>query len=366
MIILGDKIHLRLDVVLSIIIPDMLVLIDEYLNAITTRSIITKTDSNAASTSLNEQRLKPIEERWNKTTTKRGHGYYSKTPQQSVFHDLVSSLLLSRNDVNVGLRLPNLTPNWLNVAIGLILSTGNEAGGHYELLPSSLNYNCALLDVIKTFIEEWFSSTLTQTNNPRSTKISFSLPTDILLDTSQQSAYILEKILIPLLPCQLIVNKIYSCNTCKKKVKIKATITSIPINIHQNGLHLNNDINSFFGRNPSDILCKSCRKPTTRHIHVKEFPSVLIIHIDESPKDIKYRKPPDFVSLNSYADWCALGFPSSTMYELVCFNSIVQSGGIDSMVRVTKTKKSWSTSINKRVIGNGDLLKRLFAHSSKC
>ncbi|CAF3777950.1 unnamed protein product [Rotaria sordida] len=311
---ISGQIYLRLDVLLSIIIPDMLVLIDEYSNVITTRFMITQIDSNNSSTLLDERRLKPIEERWRKIISKRGRGYYSRAPQQLVFADLVSLLLLSRNDVNADLKLPYLTPNWLNVAIGLLLSTGNETGGRYELSSSSLNHNCPLLDVVKTFIEEWFSSTLTQTNNPRSTTISFSLPKDMLLDSFQQSTFILEKILTPLLPCHLVVNKIYS-------------------------------------------------KPTTRHIDITEFPSVLIVHINESPIDIKYRKPPDFVSLNSFADWRALGFPSSAMYNLVCFNSIIRSGGNDLMVRVTKVKKSWSTSINKRVIGNSDLLKRLFAHS---
>ncbi|CAF4999893.1 unnamed protein product, partial [Rotaria sp. Silwood1] len=361
---LGGQIYLRLDVLLSIIIPDMLVLIDEYSNAVMTHFMISQIDSNNSSTLLDERRLKPIEERWGKIVSKRGRGYYSKAPQQSVFADLVSLLLLSRNDVNVDLKLPNLTPNWLNVAIGLLLSTGNETGGRYELSSSSLNHNCPLLDIVNTFIEEWSSSTLTQTNNPRSTTISFSLPTDMLPNSfQQQSTFILEKILTPLLPCHLVVNKIYSCSNCEKKMKIKNTITSIPINIHRTGLHLNNDINSFFERSPSDILCTSCSKPTTRHIDVTEFPSVLIVHINESPIDIKYRKPPDFVSLNPFADWRALGFPSSAMYNLVCFNSIMRSAGNDLMVRVTKIKKSWSTSINKRVIGNGDLLKRLFAHS---
>ncbi|CAF4455530.1 unnamed protein product [Rotaria sp. Silwood2] len=245
-----------------------LVLIDEYSNVIMTHFMITKIDSNNSSTLLDERRLKPIEERWRKTISKRVRGYYSKAPQQSVFADLVSLLLLSRNDVNADLKLPNLTPNWLSVAI-----------------------------------EEWFSSRLTQTNNPRSTTISFSLPTTMLVDSFQQSTFILEKILIPLLPCHLVVNKIYSCST------------------------------------------------------------LLIIHINEPPINIKYRKPPDFVSLNSFADWRAIGCPSSAMYDSVCFNSIIRSGGNDLMVRVTKIKKSWSTSINKRVIGNGDLLKRLFAHS---
>jgi len=344
----------------------MLILIDEYLNAIMTHSMITQKDLNNESILLDEQRLKPLEEHWREAISKRGRGYYSNGPQQSVVADFVSVLLLNRHDVNADLKLPNLTPTWLSVAIGLLLSTGNGTGDRYELSSSSsLNHNFPLLDVIKTFIEEWLRSTLTRTNNPRSTTISFSLPTDMLLDSSQQSTFILEKILLPLLPCQLVVNKIYSCNACEKKMTIKTTITSIPINIHRNGLHLDNDINAFFGRSPSDILCTFCNKPTTRHIVVTEFPSVLIIHINESPVNIKHRQPPDLLSLISFSDWRALGFPSSAMYDMVGFNSIIRSGGNDLMVRVTKIKKSWSTSINKRLIGNGDLLRRLFAHSRK-
>ncbi|CAF5126582.1 unnamed protein product, partial [Rotaria sp. Silwood1] len=110
---LGGQIYLRLDVLLSIIIPDMLVLIDEYSNAVMTHFMISQIDSNNSSTLLDERRLKPIEERWGKIVSKRGRGYYSKAPQQSVFADLVSLLLLSRNDVNVDLKLPNLRRNWL-------------------------------------------------------------------------------------------------------------------------------------------------------------------------------------------------------------------------------------------------------------
>jgi hypothetical protein len=78
---------------------------------------------------------------------------------------------------------------------------------------------------------------------------------------------------------------------------------------------------------------------------------------------VKYRKPPSFISLNSFSDWRAVAFLSSAIYHLVSFSSIIQSGGNDLMVRATKVKKSWSTSINKRVIGEGDVLKRLYGHS---
>ena len=41
------------------------------------------------------------------------------------------------------------------------------------------------------------------------------------------------------------------------------------------------------------------------------------------------------------------------------------SGTIDLMIRITKIKKSWSTSVNKKMIGEGDQFKRLFANSCK-
>ena len=36
------------------------------------------------------------------------------------------------------------------------------------------------------------------------------------------------------------------------------------------------------------------------------------------------------------------------------------------MVRVTKIKESWFINVNKRLIGEGEQLKRLYAHSRKC
>jgi hypothetical protein len=356
---------MRLDVFLSIIIPDMLVLVDEYSNALMSYSVTTQIDSNDSLTLLDERRLKPIEERWRKTVSKRGRGYYSKPPEQSTFTNLVASLVLNRNDINAHLKLPNLSPNWLNVAIGLLLSVGYETGGHYEVSPLLSDDDRALIDIIKTFLDDWFNSILTQTNSCRSTTINFSLPADVLSDICQQSTFILEKILIPLLPCNLIVNKIYSCNTCEKKVKMKTTITSIPIDSQRSGLHLEQDINAFFGESLSDILCTFCNKPTIRKIDILEFPSTLIIYINESSKNVKYRKPPDFISLNPFSDWRALGFPSSAIYTLVSFNSIIRSGANDLMVRVARIKKSWSTSVNKRLIGEGDVLKRLYGHSRK-
>lgn len=56
---------------------------------------------------------------------------------------------------------------------------------------------------------------------------------------------------------------------------------------------------------------------------------------------------------------------TATIYDLVSFSSVVESGGNEIMVRITKVKKSWLTSIHKRTIGEGEELRRLYAHSRK-
>jgi hypothetical protein len=69
--------------------------------------------------------------------------------------------------------------------------------GYYEVPSLLCDNNCTLIHIIKTLLEEWFSSTL----------INFSLSINVLIDICQQSTFILENILIPLLLCNLIVNK---------------------------------------------------------------------------------------------------------------------------------------------------------------
>jgi len=176
----------------------MLIMIDEYSNSLLSYCTKSQDDSNNNdSLTLDERRLKPIQEQWRQTTSKRGHGHYTKGPEQPVFTDLVSSLLVSRSNVNINLKLPSLSPEWLSIAIGLLLSTGNTAGSR-RFIPSSSSNASPLLDIILTFIDDWLRSTSNNTGNTRSTTINFSLPTVVSNDLSQRSTFILEHILIPL------------------------------------------------------------------------------------------------------------------------------------------------------------------------
>ncbi|CAF2137982.1 unnamed protein product [Rotaria magnacalcarata] len=159
---LGGHIHIRLDMVLSILVPDMITIIDEFSNSLCNHAGKSINHSNDSySMILDEQRLKPIEERWRQSCNKRGHGHYTKCPAEPVFTDLVSSLLACRRNVNAGIKLPSLSPDWLSIAIGLILSIeNNHHHRRRRISPSSslsLSNVSPLIDVIYTFIEEWLN-----------------------------------------------------------------------------------------------------------------------------------------------------------------------------------------------------------------
>ncbi|CAM4846474.1 unnamed protein product, partial [Rotaria magnacalcarata] len=165
------------------------------------------------------------------------------------------------------------------------------------------------------------------------------------------------------MPCSLVVQKIHSCKHCLCAVKMYMTLSSIPVNVIRSGLHLEHQLFSFFSKNSSDLLCKLCNRETIRHIDVLDWPPILIINVHDSMKNTKFRKPAGVVSLGQFSHWLAIGGPSSSVYDLTCFTSIIRSGSNDIMVRVTKTKQRWSTSINRKMIGDGEQLKRLYASS---
>ena len=121
----------------------------------------------------------------------------------------------------------------------------------------------------------------------------------------------------------------------------------------------------FFTATSSDIPCASCNKPTVRHIEVLQWPAVLIVTVNGWKKNVKHRKPPGILSLIQLSRWLAIGCPSSAVYDLICFNSVIRSSENEVMVRATKIKKSWSTNVHKRLLGEGEQLRRIFAHGRK-
>ncbi|CAF0902184.1 unnamed protein product [Adineta steineri] len=308
---LGGHVFIRLDIVLSIIVPDMMTIIDEFSNSL--YGFCTKPhnalDNNQPIT-IDDHRFKPIEEQWRKTKNKRGRGYYSKGPEEPIFTNIVSSLLIARDNVNMDLKLPSLTPDWLNIAVGLILSAGITTSIHRSNQLLSLSEASPLIDAILTFIDEWFQSS-NNNNNVRSTTINVSSTLDEFGNLAECSTFILEHILTPLLPCNLIVNKVYTCKACEIVVRRRSVVKSILVNVLQTGLHLEHDLYRFFAPTTSDLLCVLCNQATVRHIEVVEWPRILIININDFYRKVKFRKPPGVLSLDQFSSWRAIGCPSS-------------------------------------------------------
>ena len=341
----------------------MLSIVDEFSNACFNQSAASQASLSNDSSLSQANRLKPIHERWRENVNRRDRGYYSKQPDESIMTDLVSSLLVPRIDINADLKLPSVLPDWFSVAIRLILSVGNNNEDvHFD---QSMASSCPLLRAATTFIVDWLSSRSNGNRRKRPVMIDFPLPIEPPQDLSERSAFILERILVPLLPCQLVANKVYHCKHCKLTVSKISTLTSITVNVLRSGLHLQHELHSFFSPTISDVSCASCGKPYVRHIEVVQWPPVLIITVSDAQKNIKFRQPPTIISLNQFSHWLAISCPSSSVYDLVSFNSIVRSNANEVMVQVTKIKKSWVTSVNKRLIGDGEQLRRLFSHSRK-
>ena len=76
-------------------------------------------------------------------------------------------------------------------------------------------------------------------------------------------------------------------------------------------------------------------------------------------------KPPGVIFLSQFTSWIGASCPYATIYDLVCFSSTVQTDRTELMVRTTKVKKKWLTSVHKRAIGEGEEWRRFYANSRK-
>jgi hypothetical protein len=362
--LIGGDIQIRLDVLLSILVPDMLTMIEEFSTALLSYNSKSADKNNTSNDSsiYNEKQLKPIKERWSKKSNKRNSGRYTQAPDESTMTELISCLIAPINNVNADLKLPIVNPHWINIAIGLLLST-QTYGTYYKhppILPSNVSVT---LDLIRDFLDEWSMSSI---EISKTSKINFKIPlNEEMKDTNEQSRFILEQILIPLLDCNIIANKIYVCKSCKSEIKMRMIFTHIPININNSGLCIKRELRTFFSPAISDILCAACGKSTIRHIQVLQWPQVLIININDSKESFRYKKLPGVISMSQFSDWIAIGTRSSTLYDLITFNSITHVNGQDTTVRVTKVKNKWDSSAHKRKIGDGEELRRLYGCSRK-
>ncbi|CAF3269861.1 unnamed protein product [Rotaria sp. Silwood2] len=357
---LGTQTYMRSDVVLLILIQDMLRMTENF--AISYMATTTEDTYNE----VHQQKLKELQENWRKKN-RRGSGFYTKKPETSIMNGLKYTLIASSTKVNDGLSIPNLhVPNWLNVVIGVLISIKSIR----ESLPLSLTISTPFLNDILCFIDKWVTSLnsnklrkqiIVEQMHISNTK--FQIPTDVPIDVNDQLNFILHQILLRIIDCSIPAIKIYSCISCKFTLRTRFNINYIPINMIEGQFQLRHQLHNYFNSCLSDHLCSKCSMSMSRQIKLLECPSVIILSIDHvniSPTIL--RKPPSSIFFQSFLEDFNIGCSSSSIYDIVGFVSILPNAE-KRLILATKIKERWSITSMKKLIGTGEKLSKLFAHS---
>ncbi|CAF3946132.1 unnamed protein product, partial [Rotaria sp. Silwood1] len=185
----------------------------------------------------------------------------------------------------------------------------------------------------------------------------FQTPSDIPSDDSEQLNFILHKIFLPIIDRCIPATKAYCCTSCNFTVHTRFSISYIPINMVEAQLQLRHQLNSYFDGSVSDHLCDKCSMTMSRRS------SVIILRIDyNNISSTVLRKPPNAICLQSFLEKTNIGCPSSTVYDVIAFISIMPN--LDNkLVLATKIKQCWRINSMTKLIGNGEKLCKLFANS---
>ncbi|CAF3942060.1 unnamed protein product [Rotaria magnacalcarata] len=357
---LGTQTYTRADVVLQILIQDMQKLIENFSLSYMAAS------SKDTNTETNQQQLKELTENWRKNN-RRGHGFYAKKPDTSIMNNLKYTLVVYSTTINDGLSVPHLpVPNWLNIAIGTLVSIKSIRTSS-SLSPK---VSTLLINDIINFITKWISSAeYIKRTKKHSAELmhllnsKFQIPPDIPTDGCGQLNFILHKILLPIIDRYIPAVKEYCCTSCNCTVRTRFSISYIPINMVEVQTQLHHRLNSYFDGCMSDHLCDKCSMTMSRRIKLLECPPVIILRIDyNNVSSTVLRKPPNAIFFQSFLEKTNIGCSSPTIYDVVAFISIMPNTD-NKLVLGTKIKQRWRINSMTKLIGNGEKVCKLFANS---
>ncbi|CAF3701085.1 unnamed protein product [Adineta steineri] len=361
---LGGKIHARIDVVLSLLVKDMCFIVNEFYT-----SLVSQTVKN---TSASQQTLKLIKEQWQQKN-KRGQGHYTKTPDDNVMLALKSKLLApSTEQINNGLTLPSLKPEWLDVAIGILISIESVRD---SIVSSTYSRTRAIEDKVVAFIRQYTmqmnADIIANRKTQRKTIDKFNtdslLSIDVPSDSKRQLSFILDTIILPIANNRLEAIKTFTCMNCKKVIRTYfSSISPITLNISQSNFCLEIEIVRFFSDTTSDQICTSCSVPLIRRISVIHWPDTLFFTINASRiLSSRSQKAPQVMNLEQFNEPINIGSPATSIFDLTCFIAMHKFSTHEELVRVTKIKTKWLSSIHQKIIGEGEQFRSLYANSRK-
>ncbi|CAF1495637.1 unnamed protein product [Adineta steineri] len=327
---------------------------------------------SAKDSSSCRQKLKLIEEGW-RQKSKRGQGHYTKAPDDNVMVAMTSKLLApAPEQINEGLSLPSLKPSWLDVAVGILFSIESIRHRMISLTHSS---SCSTEEKVVEFMRQYILTMNADIMKNKKTRrkitdkftIDFPMSTDISNNPQEQLSFILDTLILPIANSCLEAIKTFTCIKCKTVMRTHFSITiPIPLNIFQNTINLERQVASFFSDTTSDQICSSCSVPLIRRISVVHWPDVLLFTINSSQTlSARSQKAPQGMNLEQFNEPINIGSPATTIYDLPSFIAIHKFNNHDELVRVTKIKNKWLSSINQKLIGEGEHFPSLYANSRK-
>jgi len=262
----GSHTYLRTDVVLQILVEDMQRMIENFSISYLASVVNGNVDCIDAN---DEQRLKAVQENWRKKNN-RGHGHYTKNPNNDTQESLKSLLFSYSTSVNDGLIIPKLpVPNWLDVAIGLLMSIKYVRESQLSLSKSL----SPLINDILSFIDNWLSA-LARIKPPKKTSpelnqllnTKFNMPSDDQVDDKNHLNFIFHNILLPIINHQMPAIRISCCTLCKFTTYTQCTINYIPISIVNGKLQITSQLKNYFDGGTSDNICQKCSMTMSRQL----------------------------------------------------------------------------------------------------
>lgn len=339
-------------------------MVDEFTTSLAVKRL-------AVVSSNDSQQIKLVEEHWQQKS-KRGHGRYTKAPDDNTLSRMKSNLLVpTLTKINEGLSFPILVPEWLDVVVGILLSIESVRN---RICSSSPSTNDNLQQQVESFIRQYiFSMNKNSTNGKKSNyanndvDIDYEMLADIPEDKHRQLFFIVDKVVLPLIKSDLEAIRSFTCINCNKSIRTYFS-TSSPIIL--NALHgtfcLEREIFNYFSENSSDRTCTTCSTTMLRRISVINWPDAILLRINRAEKNTaRPQKSSGGIDLEQFNESSNIGSAGMSIFDLVSFVTVCKHRNDSKLARVTKIKNKWRTNLSSKLIGEGEMFRSLYGDSRK-
>jgi len=197
--------------------------------------------------------------------------------------------------------------------------------------------------------------------------IDISISTEVPIDKHRQLFFISETFISPIINNNLEAIKTFICIKCNKCIRTYfSTSSPILLSTFRGVFSLDREIFNYFSENTSDRTCINCSIPMLKRISVIHWPDILLVRINRPENtSARLQKAPGAINLEQFNGLSNIGNAGMSVFDLTCFVAIHKYANDSKLVRVTKIKNKSISSINSKIIGEGEMFRNLYGNSRK-